>query len=94
MTTGSDIELQKLKEQPRQAEEGAGQAEGSAGQAEGGTGQAERGPRDEQTNHLRAERQVQEEQTRNENTVFRDILKLCHSLLFRPILSQADRCSY
>jgi hypothetical protein len=77
MTTGSDIEQQKLKEQPRQVEEGAGQAE--------------RVPRDEQTNLLRAERQVQEEQTRNENTIFRDILKLCHSLLFRPILIQADK---
>jgi hypothetical protein len=84
MATGSDLELQKLREQLRQAEERAGQAEARAGQAEARA-------RDEQANRLRAERQVEEERIRNENTTFRDFLKLCHSALFRPILTQADK---
>jgi hypothetical protein len=69
--------VQKLREQLRQAEERAEQAEARA--------------RDEQANRLRAERRAQEERTRNENTTFRDFLKLCHSALFRPILTQADK---
>jgi len=74
MATGSDLELQKLREQLRQAEERAGQAEARPGQAEARA-------RDEQANRLRAERRVEEERIRNENTTFRDFLKLCHSAL-------------
>jgi hypothetical protein len=48
-------------------------AEERAGQAEARAGEAER--------------QVEEERTRNENTTFRDFLKLCHSALFGPILN-------
>jgi len=38
-----------------------------------------------------AEERVREEQARNENTTFRDFLKSCHSVLFRPLQIQADK---
>jgi hypothetical protein len=105
MAAGSDTELQKLRELLRRAEERAGQAEGrvrdeqaSRLRAEGRVRdeqasrlRAEERARDEQENRLRAERQVQEEQRRNENTTFRDFLKLCHFVLFRPLQAQADK---
>lgn len=63
MAAGNDPELQRLREQLRQAEERAGQAE----------------------------ERIREEQARNENSTFRDFLKLCHSVLFRPLQIQADK---
>ena len=91
MAAGSEIELQKLRDQLRQAEERAGQAEECAQHEQASCLRAEERARDEQANRLQAERQVQEEQRRNENTTFRDYMKLCHSLLFSPLQIQVDK---
>jgi hypothetical protein len=80
MTTGSDIELQRLREQLRQAEERVREEQANRLRAEERAG-------DEQMNRLRAERQVQEEQTRNENTTFRDFLEI---VSFRFVQTNSD----